>query len=114
MENGLFTDFSVGLQVNVYVSHLQFIDDTLLVEVKSWANVSLFKTILLLFEEISVLKVNFHKIVLFGVNVVKSWLHEVALVMNFKHERRPFFVLGVVHCWWSQKAAFLVSPDCEY
>jgi len=39
-----------------------------------------------LFEEISDLKVNFHKSMLFDVNIAKSWLHEVALVMNCNHD----------------------------
>jgi hypothetical protein len=52
--------------------------------------------VLLLFEEISRLKVNFHKIMLFCVNVVESWLHEAAtLVMNCKHGRLPFDYLGL-------------------
>jgi len=39
MEAGLFTSYSVGCSNNIYVSHRQFVDDTLLLRVKSWANV---------------------------------------------------------------------------
>ncbi|XP_039688712.1 uncharacterized protein [Medicago truncatula] len=92
---GLFTPYAIGAQVNVLVSHLQFADDTLLVGVKSWANVRALKAVLLLFESIFGLKVNFHKSMLFGVNVNDSWLHEAAVVMQCKHGRIPFLYLGL-------------------
>jgi len=53
------------------------------------------KALLILFEEIYVLKINLHKSMLFGINVIESWLHEVALVMNCKHDRLPFLYLGL-------------------
>jgi hypothetical protein len=43
------------------VSHLEFADDTLLLGVKSWANVKVMCAMLVLFELMSGLKVNFHK-----------------------------------------------------
>jgi len=92
--NGLFTPYAVGAQVMMEVSHLQFADDTLLIGVISWANVRALKAVLLLFESISGLKVNFHKSMLFGVGVAVSWLHEVASVMNCKHGHLPFLYLG--------------------
>jgi hypothetical protein len=39
VEQNLFTRYRVGEQDSVVVSHLQFVDDTLLLGVKSWANV---------------------------------------------------------------------------
>ncbi|XP_024626681.1 uncharacterized protein [Medicago truncatula] len=93
--NNIFTPYSVGAQVSVSVSHLQFADDTLLIGVKSWANVRAMKAVLLLFEAVSGLKVNFHKSMLFGVNVNDSWLHEAAVVMHCKHGRLPFLYLGL-------------------
>jgi len=93
--NRLFTPYGVGAHNNVLVSHLQFADDTLLVGVKSWANVRAMKAVLLLFEAISGLKVNFHKSMLFGVNVSDSWLHEAVVVMHCKHGRIPFLYLGL-------------------
>ncbi|XP_024641765.1 uncharacterized protein [Medicago truncatula] len=93
--NGLFTSYSVGTQILVSVSHLQFADDTLLVGIKSWANVRAMKAVLLLFEAISGLKVNFHKSMLFGVNITESWLHEAAVVMHCRHGRLPFIYLGL-------------------
>ena len=72
------------------ISHFQFANDTLLAGVKSGL-----KVVLLLFEAISGFKVNFHKNMLFGVNVNDTWLHEAALVMNCKHVRLPFHYLGL-------------------
>jgi hypothetical protein len=63
--------------------------------VKSWDNVRSLKAVLLSFEDISGLKVIFHKSMLFGGNVVESWLHEATLVMNCKHGRLPFLYLGL-------------------
>jgi hypothetical protein len=53
MEVGLFTGYSVGRLDNISVSHLQFVDDTLLFGSKSWANVRSMKAVLILFEVIS-------------------------------------------------------------
>lgn len=50
-----------GRSNNVFISHLQFADDTLLVGVKSWANIRDLKALLILFEATLDLKVNFHK-----------------------------------------------------
>ena len=49
----------------------------------------------MLFESLSGLKVNFHKSMLFGVNVNDSWFHEAAVVMHCKHGRLPFLYLGL-------------------
>ena len=95
VSNGLFTPYGVGAQVLMLVSHLQFADDTLLIGVKSWANVKALKAVLLLFESISGLKVNFHKSMLFGVNVNDYWLHEAVVVMYCKYGRIPFLYLGL-------------------
>ncbi|GAU35782.1 hypothetical protein TSUD_56590 [Trifolium subterraneum] len=93
VRNGSFIPYRVGSNISVSVSHLQFADDTLLVGVKSWANVRALKSVLILFENISGLKVNFHKSMLFGVNVNSSWLHEAASVMYCKHGCLPFLYL---------------------
>ncbi|PNX54493.1 cysteine-rich receptor-like protein kinase, partial [Trifolium pratense] len=78
VERNLFTGYSVGAQNQVYVSHIQFADDTSLIRVKSWANVRALQAVLVLCESMSGLKVNFHKSMLVGVNIPDSWLHEVA------------------------------------
>lgn len=53
------------------------------------------RAVLLLFEKVSGLKVNFHKSMLTGVNVSESWLSEAALVMNC---RKGLFLLFTWVC----------------
>jgi len=48
------------------LTHLQFADDTLIIGEKSWLNVRTMRSVLLLFEELSGLKVNFNKSMLTG------------------------------------------------
>jgi hypothetical protein len=60
-ENNLFTGYKVGSSEHVLVSHLQFADDTLVLGEKSWANIRAMMAVLLLFELVSGLKVNFSK-----------------------------------------------------
>jgi len=69
VENNIFTGYSVGAHAPTIVSHLQFADDTLLVGVRSWANVHALWVVLLLFEAMSGLKVNFYKSLLVGENI---------------------------------------------
>jgi len=57
VEVGLFTGYKVGESYNVSIFHLQFVDDTLLVDVKSWTNIRVLKALLHLFEASSGLKV---------------------------------------------------------
>jgi len=95
VENNLFTGYGVGPANSVVVSHLQFTDDTLLVGVKSWANVRALHAVLSLFAEIYGLKVNFHKSLLVGVNIVDSWLNEAASLLNCKVGKVPFMYLGL-------------------
>jgi len=94
-ENDLFSGYGVGEQPTMLVSHLQFTNATLLVRYKCWENIWSMKAILISFEEVSDLKINFHKCILFGVNVAKSWLHEAKVVMNYKYGRLPFMYLGL-------------------
>ncbi|CAJ2668645.1 unnamed protein product [Trifolium pratense] len=68
----LFTGY-ISAQGSISVSHLQFADDTLLLGVKSWANVRALRAVLVLFETMSGLKVNFNKSMLVGVNISDSW-----------------------------------------
>jgi len=51
--------------------------------------------VLILFEQVSGLKVNFHKSLLTGVNVSDSWLSEAAVVMNCRTRAIPFVYLGL-------------------
>ncbi|XP_045797597.1 uncharacterized protein LOC123891740 [Trifolium pratense] len=91
----LFTGYSIGGQESIMVSHLQFADDTLLMGVKSWANVRALRAVLVLFESMSGLKVNFNKSMLVGVNIPGSWLDEAASAMCCKVGKIPFLYLGL-------------------
>jgi hypothetical protein len=56
----LFAIYKVGIANGVLISHLKSIDDTLFTGKQSWANTRSFKAILIIFEEISNLKVYFN------------------------------------------------------
>lgn len=90
METGLFTGYYLSRLDNISISHLQFVDDILFLGVKSWINVRSLKVVLILFEAISSLKVNFNKSMLVGVNVATYWLAEAAFVLNCKMGHIPF------------------------
>jgi len=53
------------------------------------------RAVLLVFEEVSELKVNFHKSMHTGVNVSESWLSEVAIVLSCRKGFIPFVYLGL-------------------
>lgn len=91
----MFTGYKFGLQDGVYVSHLQFADDTLSVGEKSWVNVHALRAVLVLFESVSGLKVNFHKSMLCGINICDSWLGAAASSLSCKVGRVPFMYLGL-------------------
>ncbi|GAU10186.1 hypothetical protein TSUD_420150, partial [Trifolium subterraneum] len=95
VERNLFTGYSIGERDPASVSHLQFADDTLLLGVKSWANVRALRAVLVLFETMSGLRVNFHKSMLVGVNVTESWLGEAASALCCKVGKIPFLYLGL-------------------
>ncbi|GAU48380.1 hypothetical protein TSUD_118070, partial [Trifolium subterraneum] len=91
----LFTGYSIGERDPVSVSHLQFANDTLLMGVKSWVNVRALRAVLVLFETMSDLKVNFHKSMMVGVNIPESWLGEAASALCCKVGKIPFLYLGL-------------------
>ena len=93
--NNLFTSYKVGIIDLVSVSHLQFADDTLILGEKSWANICALRAVLILFQDLSGLKVNFTKSLLVGVNVPGSWLAEAAMVLYCKVGSIPFMYLGL-------------------
>jgi len=95
VEAALFKGYEVGSTNSVVVSHLQFADDTLLLGVKSWANVRTLQAVLLLFEAMSGLKVNFLKSMLVGVNISDSWLAEATSTLHCKVGHVPFTYLGL-------------------
>jgi len=86
----IFEGYKVGAPSSVSVTHLQFADDTLLLGVKSWANVRAMRVVLMLFEAMSGLKVNFNKSMLVGVNIFDSWLDGAASVLRCRVGKVPF------------------------
>lgn len=64
---------NVGSTLSVLVTHLQFADDTLILDVKSWTNVRAMRAVLILYEAMSGLKLNFHKSMLVNVNISDSY-----------------------------------------
>jgi hypothetical protein len=90
-----FHGYGVGIGGEVKLTHLQFADDTIILGEKSWLNVRTVRAVLLLFEEVSGLKVNFNKSMLAGVNISDSWLSEAALIMSC---RRGIFRLSIWAC----------------
>jgi hypothetical protein len=87
LEAQLFQGYGVGRVAEVRLTHLQFVDDTLIIGEKSWMNVGSMRAMLLLFEEISGL---IQKSMLTCVNVPDSWLAEATLVMNCRRGSLPF------------------------
>lgn len=79
------------------------------VGVKSWANVRSLKKVLILFEAISGLKINFNKSLLVGVNVNDSWFTETIMVLNCKIGNLPFLYLGLAIWEDSRKMSFWYS-----
>jgi len=72
--NNIFSGYKAGQDRNLSISHLQFVDDTLILRERSWANVRAMRVVLHLLAAMSALKVNFYKSELVGVNVGRSWL----------------------------------------
>ena len=109
----LFSSYKVCQTNSVSISHLQFFDDTLLVGNKSLENIRSLKAFLMLFEVISGLKLNFHKSMFVGINVLDSWLTEASTVLNCKTSCVPFFYLGLPIGGESRKLTFW-SPLFEW
>ncbi|MCH95507.1 LINE-1 reverse transcriptase like, partial [Trifolium medium] len=95
VQSNVFTGYSVGAVDPTVVSHLQFADDNLILGVKSWANVRALRAVLVLFETVSRLKVNFNKSMLVGVNIAESWLAKAASVLGCVVGKVPFVYLGL-------------------
>jgi hypothetical protein len=62
---------------------------------KNWANIRALHVVLILFEAMSGLKVNFHKSILVGVSVNDSWLNEATSMLNCKIGKIHFVYLGL-------------------
>jgi hypothetical protein len=99
VENHMFSGYSNGIQDPIYVSHLQLADDTLLLGTKNWANFRALRAVLVLFETISDLKVNFNKSMLVGVNIYDSWLNAVVTALCCNVGKVYLFLSGASYRW---------------
>ena len=104
--NNMFQPYGVEREGAVQLSHLQFVDDTLILGEKSWLNVHTIRAVLLLLEEVSGLKVNFNKSMLTGVNIPSTWLSEATSVLNCRTGTIPFVYLGLPIGGDSRKLSF--------
>ncbi|GAU32654.1 hypothetical protein TSUD_219040 [Trifolium subterraneum] len=95
VERNIFIGYSVSEVELISISHLQFADDTLLLGARSWANVRVLRAVLMLFESMSGLKVNFNKSMLVGVNIHESWLGEAASALRCRVRKIPFIYIGL-------------------
>jgi len=102
----LFNGYDIGDNVEVRLTHLLFADDTLIIGEKSWLNVRTMRSVLLLFGELSGLKVNFNKSMLTGVNISESWLSETATMLSWRRGTIPFVYLGLPIGGDSRKISF--------
>jgi hypothetical protein len=75
---------------HVQISHLQFVDDTLIVGEKSCVNIRAVKVLLILFELVYGLKFNFYVSMLVCLNVEDSWLFDASLGQIVKLVIFPF------------------------
>ncbi|XP_058774729.1 uncharacterized protein LOC131649001 [Vicia villosa] len=76
-------------------SHLQYADDTLIICEKLWSNIWTIKGLILLFESMSGLKVNYLKSSLVGINVSQHWIMEAANILNCGISSLPLSYLGL-------------------
>lgn len=106
VEVDMFHDYGVGNGGDVCLTHLQFTNDTIIIGDKSWLNVRSMRVVLLLFEEVSGLKVNFQKSLLTGVNITDSWLPEASVVLHCRRGKIPFVYLGLPIGRDSRKLSF--------
>jgi len=95
VEDGMYYSYKVSANNLAQITHLQFVDDTLLIGDRSLANIRALKALLLLFEATSGLKVNFHKSMLVGVNIHGSWLAEAVSHLHCKLGHSPILYLGL-------------------
>nr|KYP52417.1 hypothetical protein KK1_025722 [Cajanus cajan] len=98
VQANLFIGYKVGRD-KVQLSHLQFADDTIILGESSMSNIWVIKAFLQLFELVSVLKVNFHKSKLYGVNVGQGRLEVFAKFMNCGVGSILFIYLGCFYAF---------------
>ncbi|GKU94200.1 hypothetical protein SLEP1_g7726 [Rubroshorea leprosula] len=77
------------------VSLLQFADDTIIMGRADAENIRMVKDILIWFELMSGLRINFSKSSVFGYNVSEKWLKGAASMLHCRVGRAPFLYLGL-------------------
>jgi len=82
--NNLFIGYKIGGDEPISLSHIQFVDDALILGGKNWANGRAIKATLYLFAAMSGLHVNFHKSILVWFHVIDYWLNEAASIIRCK------------------------------
>ncbi|RVW81741.1 LINE-1 retrotransposable element ORF2 protein [Vitis vinifera] len=93
-ERNLLEGFRLGRN-RCRVSHLQFADDTILFASPREEEVQTLKSLLLVFGQISGLKVNLDKSNLFGINLDQNHLSRLALLLDCKASDWPILYLGL-------------------
>ncbi|GKV46217.1 hypothetical protein SLEP1_g53216 [Rubroshorea leprosula] len=94
VEKQLNKGVAVGNE-GVSVSHLQFADDTIFFREASEDNIGVIKSIMITFELVSGLKINFGKSQLMGVGVEDNWRNKMAYRLCCKERELPFKYLGI-------------------
>ncbi|GJX54257.1 putative RNA-directed DNA polymerase, eukaryota, reverse transcriptase zinc-binding domain protein [Tanacetum coccineum] len=90
----IFRGIKVGKD-KIHISHLQFVDDALIMGEWSRDNAKNLSRILTCFHLASGLKVNFNKSKLFGVGISTVDLHSLASFIGFLASQLPFTYLGL-------------------
>ena len=93
-ERSLLEGFRVGRN-RTRVSHLQFADDTIFFSNSCAEELQTLKSLLLVFRQISGLKVNLDKSNLFGINLDQNHLSRLALLLDCKASDWPILYLGL-------------------
>ena len=93
-ERSLLEGFRVGRN-RCRVSHLQFADDTIFFANSSEEELQTLKSLLLVFGQVSGLKVNLDKSNLFGINLDQNHLSRLALLLDCKASDWPILYLGL-------------------
>lgn len=103
-EKGFFKAAEIDRD-KVLVSHLQFVDDTILMGEGGVEDVKALKRILVLFEMLSGLKINFSKCNIYGVNMDSGHLSAMADILGCSVGSFPFTYLGIKMGFRHKRAA---------
>ena len=93
-ERSMLEGFNVGRN-RTRVSHLQFANDTIFFSSTCVEELQTLKCILLVFRQISGLKVNLDKSNLYGINLDQDHLSRLALMLDCKTSDWPILYLGL-------------------